>query len=76
MQKMRFRFYVSQNHIGSNCWSLKSPFFFFGLYLRDYLWRKQWQPTSVLLPEKSHGQRSLVGCSPWGRTESDTTEVT
>ena len=27
---------------------------------------KRWQPTSVLLPGKSHGQRSLVGCSPWG----------
>ena len=31
-------------------------------------------PTPVLLPGKSHGQRSLVGCSPWGREESDTTE--
>jgi len=30
-------------------------------------WRKQWHPTPVLLPGKSHGQRSLVGCSPWGR---------
>ena len=28
--------------------------------------RRQWQPTSVLLPGKSHGRRSLVGCSPWG----------
>ena len=37
-------------------------------------WRRQWQPTPVLLPGKSHGQRSLVGCSPWGRWESDTTE--
>ena len=36
--------------------------------------RRQWQPTPVLLPGKSHGQRSLVGCSPWGREESDTTE--
>ena len=33
-----------------------------------------WHPTPVLLPGKSHGRRSLVGCSPWGRTESDTTE--
>ena len=31
-------------------------------------------PTPVLLPGKSHGQRSLVGCSPWGHYESDTTE--
>ena len=37
-------------------------------------WRRQWQPTPVLLPGKSHGQRSLVGCSPWGRKESDTTK--
>ena len=34
----------------------------------------QWQPTPVLLPRQSHGWRSLVGCSPWGREESDTTE--
>ena len=37
-------------------------------------WRRQWHPTPVLLPEKSQGPRSLVGCSPWGREESDTTE--
>ena len=37
-------------------------------------WRRRWQPTPVLLPGKSHGQRSLVGCSPWGHEELDTTE--
>ena len=36
--------------------------------------RRQWHPTPVLLPGKSHGWRSLVGYSPWGRWESDTTE--
>jgi len=36
--------------------------------------RRQWHPTPVVLPGKSHGRRSLVGCSPWGRDESDTTE--
>ena len=36
--------------------------------------RRQWHPTPVLLSEKSHGRRNLVGCSPWGRQESDTTE--
>ena len=36
--------------------------------------RRQWHPTLVLSPGKSHGWRSLVGCSPWGREESDTTE--
>ena len=34
----------------------------------------QWHPTPILLPGKSHGWRSLVGCSPWGHKESDTTE--
>ena len=36
--------------------------------------RRRWHPTPVLLPGKSHGWRSPVGCSPWGRSESDTTE--
>ena len=38
------------------------------------LWRRQWHPTPVLLPGKSHGWRSLEGCSPWGRWGLDTTE--
>ena len=46
--------------------------YFFTLILIN--WRRQWHPTPVLLPGKSHGWRSLVGCSPWGRKESDTTE--
>ena len=36
--------------------------------------RRRWHPTPVLLPGESHGRRSLVGCSPWGCEESDTTE--
>ena len=39
-------------------------------------WRRKWQPTPVFLPGESRGQRSLVGCRLWGRTESDTTEAT
>ena len=39
-------------------------------------WRRVWQPTTVFLPGESHGQKSLVGYSPWGGKESDTTEVT
>ena len=39
-------------------------------------WRRKWQPTPVLLPGESQGRGSLVGCRLWGRTESDTTEVT
>ena len=37
-------------------------------------WRRQWHPTPVLLPGNSHGWRSLVGCSSWGREESDMTK--
>ena len=38
--------------------------------------RWKWQPTPVFLPGESQGRGSLVGCHPWGHTESDTTEVT
>ena len=37
-------------------------------------WRRKWQPTPVFLPGEFHRQRGLVGYSPWGRKESDTTE--
>ena len=46
----------------SNPWVGKTP------------WRREWQPTPVFLPGKSHGQRSLVDYSPWGCNESDRTE--
>ena len=39
-------------------------------------WRRKWQPTPVFLRGESQGWGSLVGCRLWGRTESDTTEVT
>ena len=39
-------------------------------------WRRKWQPTPMFLPGESQGWGSLVGYCPWGRTESDTTEVT
>ena len=48
---------------GFNTWFLKIP------------WRRAWQPTSVLLPGESHGQRSLAGYSPWAHRESDMTEA-
>ena len=38
--------------------------------------RRKWQPTPVFLPGESRGRGSLVGCHLWGRTESDTTDVT
>ena len=36
-------------------------------HILTHIWRRQWHPTPVLLPGKSHGRRGLVGCSPWGR---------
>ena len=39
-------------------------------------WRRKWQPTPVFLPGESQGRGSLEGCRLWGRTDSDTTEVT
>ena len=44
------------------------------VYRYQHSWRRQWHPTPILLPGKSHGQRSLVGCSPWGRWELDMTQ--
>ena len=57
---------------------MTNMYFFFKklCFVLEYsrLWRRQWHPTPVLLPGKSHGWRSLVGCSPWGLKESDMTE--
>ena len=46
----------------------------FNSWVGKILWRSEWQPSLVFLPGKSLGQRSLVGYSPWGRKELDTTE--
>ena len=46
----------------------------FHFHFQDFPRRRQWHPTPVLLPGKSHGRRSLVGCGPWGREETDVTE--
>ena len=68
------------------CWAIREAHWCFGkkqfeAKYKDDLkeisvkqWRRQWHPTPVLLPRKSHGRRSLVGCSPWGHKESDMTE--
>ena len=50
------------------------PSLLFDMRLKYGGGRRQWQSTPVLLPGKSHGRRSLVDCSPWGREELDTTE--
>ena len=46
----------------------------FNPWVRKIPWRGKWQPTPVPLPGESQGQRSLVGCSPWGRKELGMTE--
>ena len=46
----------------------------FNLWVRKIPWRRKWHPTPVLLPGKSHGQRSLAGYRPWSHKESDITE--
>ena len=46
----------------------------FNPWVRKILWRREWQSTPVFLPGESHGQRGLVGYSPCGHKESDTTE--
>ena len=46
----------------------------FDLWVGKMPWWRKWKPTPVFLPGESHGQGSLVGYGPWGRTESDTTE--
>ena len=46
----------------------------FNPWIRKILWSKKWQPTPIFLPEKLHGQRSLVGYSAWDCKESDMTE--
>ena len=48
--------------LGLNPWVGKIP------------WKRKWQPTPVFLAGKSHGQRNMTCCSPWGHKESDTTE--
>ena len=46
----------------------------FNPWIRKITWRRKWQSTPVLLPEKFHGQRGLVGYGPWDHRKSDTTE--
>ena len=45
----------------------------FDPWISNILWRRKWQPTTVFLPGEFHGQRSLVGLSPWGHKQSDMT---
>ena len=60
---------------GAQGWRIRLPMQeTWGSLVRKIPWRRKWQPTPAFLPGKSHGQRSLVDCSPWGHKELDTTE--
>ena len=67
--KRLFSFAVS--HTGLSLPSFWIPYICVSIL---YWWRRQWHPTPVLLPGKSHGWRSLVGCSPWGLWQLDMTD--
>ena len=60
-----------RTHVAYIRTSIQQTFMGCLIYARQ---RRQWHPTPVLLPGKSHGRGSLVGCSPWGREQSDMTE--
>ena len=60
----------------STCQRRRSKRLRFDPWVGKIPWRRAWQPTPVFLPGEFHGQKSLVGYSPWGHKESDRTKVT
>ena len=66
-----YQFVLTMFKVSDHTWLVVAILNRIGL---EHSWRRQWHRTPVLLPGKSLGQRSLVGCSPWGHKESDTTE--
>ena len=64
-----FPWWLSQWRVCLQCWR---PGFY--PWFGKIPWRRKWQPTPVFLPGEFHGQRSLVGYSPWDHKELDTTE--
>ena len=64
----------TRDQIANICWIIEKAREFQKNICFCFMGRRQWQPTPVLLPGKSGRQRSLVGCSPWGLKELDTTE--
>ena len=64
-----FRRWLSGKELACHCRRSK-----FDPWVGKISWRRAWQPTPVFLPGESHGQRSLVGYSPWGGKELDMAE--
>ena len=62
------------DHLFGNCLQFLTKLSIYLGYNNSNSQRRQWHPTPVLFPGKSHGRRSLVGCSPWGHKKSNTTE--
>ena len=62
---------IHRQRIRLQCWRCR-----FDTWVGKIPWRRAWQSIPVFLPGELHGQRSLVGYSPWGRKELDTTEAT
>ena len=60
----------------STCQYRRCKIWRFDPWVGKITWRRAWQPTLVFLPRESHGQRNLVGYTPWGHKELDTTEHT
>ena len=71
ISSLPYIFQPYQQNCSSSSFSFLRPSLSF---LCCFYWRRRWHPTPLLLPGKSHGWRSLVGRSPWGREELDTTE--
>ena len=63
--------WLSGKESACKCWIHR-----FNPWVRKIPWRRKWQPTPIFLPGESHGQRSLVGYSPWGCKESDRNKYT
>ena len=73
-----FQFWDAKCKLGLPCWlriHLQCRRSRFNSWVGKISWRREWQPTPVFLPGESHEQRNLVGYTPWGHKESDTTEA-
>ena len=71
-----FGFPAGANGKESTCQCRRCKRHTFNPWVRKIPWRRKWQSTAVFLPRKSHGQKTLVGYSPWGCKESDRSEAT
>ena len=70
--KQTFRLYYLFNSQVKNLPAMQETQF--KPWVQRISWRREWQPTPVFLPQEFHGQKNLVGYSPWGHKESDTTQ--